>query len=97
MTSWDTKGTKKEPVPRLIEALAGKKVIGASSGQYEYPDFCQKGATVVDVYKTGVCVQCDYDVFPHRLARETNDSSVVDGAGELFSFGNGLWEYGPPG
>jgi hypothetical protein len=26
MTSWDTEGTKKEPVPRLIEALAGKKV-----------------------------------------------------------------------
>ena len=43
----------------------------------EYPDFCQKGATVVDVYKTGVCVKCHYDVFPNKLARETNDTHRI--------------------
>lgn len=34
------------------------------------PTFCKSGTTVADVYKTGVCVKCDYDVFKTILAHQ---------------------------
>jgi len=30
-------GTQNERVPRLVEALVGKKVVGLSAGQTEFP------------------------------------------------------------
>ena len=34
------------------------------------PTFCKSGTTVADVYKTGVCVKCDYDVFEVKFAAQ---------------------------
>jgi hypothetical protein len=34
---------------------------------------CKKGTTVADVFKVGVCVKCDYDVYPSTLAKRATD------------------------
>ena len=34
---------------------------------------CKKGTTVADVFKVGVCVKCDYNVFPSDKAKDAKD------------------------
>lgn len=43
----------------------------------KYPEFCQEGVTVVDVYKTAICVKCDYKVFPHTRSKDTNETHRI--------------------
>ena len=34
---------------------------------------CKKGTTVADVFKVGVCVKCDYNVFPSITSSDAKD------------------------
>ena len=58
----------------MFKRLVTHTCTGSSSA-------CKKGTTVADVFKVGVCVKCDYDVFPSdkaKAATEKHKKSFVD-------------------
>ena len=58
----------------MVKRLVTHTCTGSTSA-------CKKGTTVADVFKVGVCVKCDYDVFPSyqaTAARDQHKKSFVE-------------------
>merc|ERR1719310_2722111 len=58
---------------RKVGILMFKRVVSHTCTGNYIKSTCTKGTTVADVFKVGLCVKCNYDVFPHVKTKHQRD------------------------